>query len=262
MFVLLANHKNFRDLKSVKQSCHCLEIILEGVLKIGANQAIEKVTTNEMHFRKAGVYTTSTSENYRSLLFFVENHFILDFLNEHIKTYSSVTFPEAPSAFLFNTDEYTNSLAERTTSAIHSQESYASCVIKLLLHQLLLEILAKDKQKQFVSFLRNLISNPAVDLEYLMETHFTRNISIAELASISGRSLSTFKIDFKKIFNTTPGRWLLAKRLEHARLMLLYGQEKRVSEIAYTCGFENAAHFSTKFRMKFGYSPSRLPQAV
>lgn len=47
-----------------------------------------------------------------------------------------------------------------------------------------------------------------IDLEAYMEEHFMYNLPLERFAFLTGRSLTTFKSDFKKIFNRTPGRWL------------------------------------------------------
>lgn len=91
-------------------------------------------------------------------------------------------------------------------------------------------------------------------LDEIMELNYTFNLSLAEFAMIAQRSIATFKREFKENYNTTPGKWLTQKRLEHAKL-LLNTSKKNVNEIAYDSGFENATHFSRVFKEKFGFSP-------
>jgi AraC-like DNA-binding protein len=57
------------------------------------------------------------------------------------------------------------------------------------------------------------------------------NMSLEKLGYLTGRSLSTFNRDFKKLFNTTPQKWLTDKRLELAHYQLL---EKRKSRRKFT----------------------------
>ncbi|MBO6515490.1 MAG: helix-turn-helix transcriptional regulator, partial [Bacteroidia bacterium] len=51
-----------------------------------------------------------------------------------------------------------------------------------------------------------------VDLEKYMEEHFMYNLPLEKFAYLTGRSLTTFKSDFKRIFDNTPGKWLTGKR--------------------------------------------------
>jgi len=59
---------------------------------------------------------------------------------------------------------------------------------------------------------------------------------------MTGRSLSAFKRDFKAIFNETPGRWLIQKRLQEA-YFLIDKKNKKASEIYLDLGFEDLSHF-------------------
>ncbi|MEX0273476.1 MAG: helix-turn-helix domain-containing protein [Flavobacteriaceae bacterium] len=93
------------------------------------------------------------------------------------------------------------------------------------------------------------------DIKMLMERNYLLNISVKELAEKSGRSLSTFNREFKRIFKTTPHRWKMQQRLFHARnLMQLYG--KRPIEVYLESGFEDLSHFSRAFKRQFGMPPS------
>ncbi len=54
--------------------------------------------------------------------------------------------------------------------------------------------------------------------------------------------------------------WIQTERLEAARRDLCAAQQRlrRVSELAYSWGFKDAAHFSRSFRRRFGCSPREL----
>lgn len=107
------------------------------------------------------------------------------------------------------------------------------------------------------NFLFDLSAPHKIDLEKFMNKNFVFNISISEFARLSGRSLSTFKRDFKKVFDETPERWLLNKRLEEAKYLLKEMRMKPV-EVYYTVGFENFSHFSDSFKKRFGVNASNI----
>ena len=77
-----------------------------------------------------------------------------------------------------------------------------------------------------------------INLKDFMECHYQDNLPLEQLAQASGRSLSTFRRDFLKVFGTTLGKWLLTKRLD--------------------LGFESFSHFSHSFKAYFGIQPSIL----
>ena len=74
---------------------------------------------------------------------------------------------------------------------------------------------------------------------------------------LSHRSLSTFKRDFRKYYNQSPGKWLSQKRLDYSAV-LLKNPALNVSQVALDCGFEDLSHFSRAFKEKFGTSPAKL----
>ncbi len=90
-----------------------------------------------------------------------------------------------------------------------------------------------------------------IDIGYFMNKNFHFNVPISEFARLTGRSLSSFKRDFKLKFNNTPQRWLTSKRLEKAHF-LITKQGRRPSEIYYEIGFENFSHFSKVYNDKYG----------
>jgi AraC-like DNA-binding protein len=98
-----------------------------------------------------------------------------------------------------------------------------------------------------------------IDLEMYMNHNFKYNIPLSLFAKLAGRSLSTFKRDFTKIFETTPEKWLQQKRLEQAHY-LISKRAMRPSEVYLEVGFENLSHFSFAFKKTFGLTPTELTE--
>lgn len=100
-----------------------------------------------------------------------------------------------------------------------------------------------------------------IDLEKFMSLNFLFNVSISEFARLTGRSLSTFKRDFKTIFNETPEKWLRYRRLDEAKYLI---SEKglKPSQVYYSVGFENFSHFSDAFKQRFGFNASRIAKSL
>ncbi len=96
-----------------------------------------------------------------------------------------------------------------------------------------------------------------IDLEKYMEEHFMYNLPLERFAFLTGRSLTTFKSDFKKTFRNTPGKWLTEKRLNLAHHKLT-AEKQKITDVYHSVGFENLSHFSFAFKKAFGYSPSTL----
>jgi AraC-like DNA-binding protein len=107
------------------------------------------------------------------------------------------------------------------------------------------------------SVLANFDEPGKVDLISFMERHFMFNMPLEKLGYLTGRSLSTFNRDFKKLFGTTPQKWLTKKRLELAFYQLSH-QKKKPVDIYLEVGFEDLSHFSFAFKKKYGVTPTQL----
>ena len=94
-----------------------------------------------------------------------------------------------------------------------------------------------------------------IDIADFMEKNYMNDLSIKEMAYYTGRSLATFKRDFKKISELTPQKWLIRRRLEAARELICKGGRK-VSEICYEVGFKNLSHFSKLYKETYGMAPT------
>lgn len=94
-----------------------------------------------------------------------------------------------------------------------------------------------------------------IDLMDFMENNYTKDLSMAEMAYYTGRSLSTFKRDFKKYSDLTPEKWLIRRRLSAARELIRNGR-RRVSQACFDVGFRNLSHFSKIYKETFGLTPT------
>jgi AraC family transcriptional regulator, exoenzyme S synthesis regulatory protein ExsA len=127
-------------------------------------------------------------------------------------------------------------------------------LLELKFRELILTILSNPGNAGLLSYLNGLSDYVKPPLPDIMEANFSYNLSLEEFARISQRSLTIFKKEFTQLFQTSPGKWLVRKRLDYAR-NLLVSSEKNVNEIACDCGFESATHFSRVFKEQFGRSP-------
>lgn len=77
---------------------------------------------------------------------------------------------------------------------------------------------------------------------------------IATAVKVSERTLSRIFAES----GITPMRWVWLRRLEAARLALVDGHMRRVTDVAFRYGFSDVSHFSRMFRQVYGRPPRDL----
>ncbi|HEY9048236.1 MAG TPA: AraC family transcriptional regulator [Ohtaekwangia sp.] len=134
-------------------------------------------------------------------------------------------------------------------------------LIELKFTELLIHIVNNPENVELITYMQEVAAQKSVMLEHVMEANFPYNLTLGEYATLCNRSLSSFKRDFQTIYKTTPGRWLLKKRLERAE-QLLTATGKPLPDVMLESGFENQAHFSKAFKAYFGCSPANYKRTL
>lgn len=88
-----------------------------------------------------------------------------------------------------------------------------------------------------------------------IESEYLREISIDELAALSGFSPRHFIRRYYEMYQITPHRHLKKIRLVQATQMLKESGTT-ISEIALACGFPDSNYFARIFKSEYGISPS------
>lgn len=129
-------------------------------------------------------------------------------------------------------------------------------VIALKTKEIILLLMQTEEAPQIKEIFRTLFSPREYSLKEVVEAHLYLNTTIEELSQLCYMSSSTFKREFKKIFNETPAQYIRIKKLEKAAA-LIHGSSETITEIAFSCGFTDSSQFSKLFKKQFGVAPSQ-----
>ena len=91
-------------------------------------------------------------------------------------------------------------------------------------------------------------------LKYIKNNYHSNSLTLKEVSNNSGVSYHHLSRMFKKELNTTFGQFRNKVRLE-AALKLLEKSSLSITQISYTCGFDDPAYFSKVFRTAYSVSP-------
>lgn len=228
----------------------------------GGTWTAEKGQT--LFFKKgAGVLHQDFKEDFCVLVFFVSDSFIRDVVRE-VAGQLSVRHEGGvlhKGAILVNGDVTLEAYFQSMLAYFTGTAKPAETLLTLKLKELIVSILLGRNNPELAAYFQSLLKSDAPVLPPIMEANFCYNLALEEFAKLSHRSLSTFKRDFRKYYNQSPGKWLLQKRLEYSAV-LLKNPALNVSQVALDCGFEDLSHFSRAFKEKFGVSPANYRKEV
>ncbi|MCR5243567.1 MAG: AraC family transcriptional regulator [Bacteroidales bacterium] len=97
-------------------------------------------------------------------------------------------------------------------------------------------------------------SRRVLKVKQYVGAHYSEQISLESLSSLVGMSQSAFSRFFKARTGKTVIDYIIDIRLGNAA-RLLVDTTQNISEICYSCGFNNLSNFNRLFKSKRGYTP-------
>ena len=91
-------------------------------------------------------------------------------------------------------------------------------------------------------------------IEYF-EAHLAEQVSLAEVASVTGITRMHFAAQFRAATGLSPHQYLLRRRIDKAQELLM-STDMSLVEIALAVGFQSQSHFTTVFKRLVGDTPS------
>ncbi|WP_232450525.1 helix-turn-helix transcriptional regulator [Burkholderia ubonensis] len=166
----------------------------------------------------------------------------------------------AEIAELVDPDEHTRfwpdplRIVEVPVAVIRMMDLLSRSSPPLLLRFVYLYLLGVDRA-YFSRLLRHIMAGETALVDFV-EANALQPWTVERFADGFGLPLRKFNFLFAEKFGTSAKRWLMERRLDHAR-HLLTTTSMRVLDIALECGFANHAHFTDTFRKQFLCNPTQ-----
>ncbi|OQP46293.1 AraC family transcriptional regulator [Niastella yeongjuensis] len=235
---------------------HLLLYVRSGQNVITHGKATYVVKQHEMLLMKKNTLMQyDKTGQYDSVLFFLKDEFLLDFIR--IANIKDTTTKESAAISPKPVTERMQKFIESVVPYFSEPENVDEGLLRIKMLELLYDVAATDKN--LLQQLLQMKHPVKSELTAIVEENFTNPITIEQLAYLSGRSLASFKRDFNTIYNIPPSDWIRIKRLNKAK-EALENTDLSVLDICYMVGFENPSHFSRIFKEHFGYPPSAVRQ--
>lgn len=101
---------------------------------------------------------------------------------------------------------------------------------------------------------------PAITLRDYLESHLCERLRLETVARDLGWNKTHLIRSFKHEYGIPPHRYLIGRRVEEARRLLVAGQA--AAQVAVQVGFYDQAHLTRHFRTLLSTTPSRFQQAT
>jgi AraC-like DNA-binding protein len=187
------------------------------------------------------------------VLFFIPDDFICETLKTK-KAPIKKTGSTYNSLILLDTSETLAAFFLSMSSFFTGTKEPDQSLLELKFKELILTIADNPQNGEMLSYFCSLLNEPQSVSLQRVDDNFCYNLKLEQYAELANRSLSAFKRDFQKVYEMSPGRWLMERRLNFAK-HLLGNLDKTVGETSFESGFECPSHFSRAFKEKFGVSP-------
>lgn len=238
----------------------CFFYIIEGKYEIVERHGPLTATRQEGLLKKCGNYVThiresATHPECEAVIIYLYREVLLEIYQQQAPNFTiEADNLTQPKKYIANEliEKYMQNLSLYFDNPSLIDEDLAMLKLK----ELILILLRSDQAQNVQRFLIDLFSPGNLTFTTIIENNIFSNVTLEELAFICNKSLSTFKREFKKVYNQTPARYIKQRRLEHAAKLLLTSDEL-ISGIAYDSGFQDPSTFSDVFQQTYGLSPSQ-----
>ncbi|MCF0127401.1 MAG: helix-turn-helix transcriptional regulator [Pseudobutyrivibrio sp.] len=110
-----------------------------------------------------------------------------------------------------------------------------------------------EKQQYYIDVFYNLCS--------YMNDHCTEDLTVDELATMTGFSTSHFIRLFKKFTGVTYYEYLINRKINYAEMLLMDRMDLNISEVAMRSGFNSLATFNRVFKQNLNCTPTEYRNA-
>jgi AraC-like DNA-binding protein len=239
---------------------HSLVYVYSGELVVEENYTKTEIRKGECVFLRRDNRVSMNKqprggENFKAIFM----NFNRNFLREFYQTIDPAKLPERiekhkPSVIKLPDTPDITSLFQSMTPYFNTTVKPADEIMSLKLYEGVYALLNIDER--FYPALFDFTEPWKIDILDFLNENFMYDLSIEEIAGFTGRSLATFKRDFKKISYLTPQKWLIERRLKSA-YDKIFNENRKVSDVYLEVGFKNLSHFSSAFKKQFGHSPTK-----
>lgn len=163
-------------------------------------------------------------------------------------------FGDDPKLFTNFNREY---ILERLNLLYTLQAKMESEPIVLKCQSVMYDILSALSEENISETQRIYMDRIQPSFDYIQEHLFDPELELQGIGSRSHISDTAFRQIFRKVTGMSPKKYVIEKRMEHARMMILAESVDRISDLALSLGFRDPLYFGKVFKSYFHISPKQ-----
>jgi AraC-like DNA-binding protein len=266
--ISIFSHQSFTNVEKTKITLNqnVFSFLMEGSKSVYYSQKSARINNTEFLLLSSGnclmsEKIASANGPYKSVLLFFDNSELVNFFMKHPDIFdTNIKSKSQEEPFVvFQSDNFLQNFITSLSLMLATNKPISKAMRVLKLEELMLYMC--DKYRDKIMGLRTSVLDNQEDIiiRKAVEANIGNYIMTEELAFLCNMSLSTFKRKFSKLYNTSPNKWFLQKRMELAAALLRNSNEKP-SDIYHKVGYENHSSFTHSFKQTFGLTPSEYQQ--
>lgn len=190
---------------------------------------------------------------YQSILLFFSDEAVLDFLEKYHQI--SPNLNNQKSFYIFEYDNFVQNFVVSLEQILKLPKKIQANILKNKFEEIMLYLIHQNKADFLHSMVQN-IDDKISRLTNIVENNKFNKLNLEELAFLCNMSVSTFKREFFKHYQSTPMKWFNEQRLNHIAFMLKTKRNRPI-ELYEDAGYENFSNFVQAFKKKFGMTPKQ-----
>jgi AraC family transcriptional regulator len=201
--------------------------------------------------------TWEASASSRAAVLVIRPEFISRAIEEHWGADSGKV--EIKTQFLIRDpviEAITLSLAREAVSGSPAGNLYLESGCEFLAHHLIYSYSSLSKPPP--RYVGGLSSRGLRLVQQYIEDSLDQPIKLRALAALAGISVRHFERAFRQSTGVPPHAYVMERRLQRARDLLINQPAMPIEEITLRVGFSSSSHFSSAFRRQIGFTPTNF----
>lgn len=254
------NYRRTEDIQKTKinLSKNTISFLRTGTKEVIGDDKTVRIGNEHFVIMKSGncLMTEKISDSfkvYQSILLFFSDEEVLHFLEKYNQFSSNLK--NHKSYYIFEYDNFVQNFVDSLEQVLELPKKIQGNILKNKFEEIMLYLIHRNNADFLNSLARN-IDDKISRLTNIAENNKYNKLNLEELAFLCNMSVSTFKREFFKLYQSTPMKWFNDQRLNHIAFILKTNKNRPI-ELYEDAGYENFSNFVQAFKKKFGMTPKQ-----